>query len=192
MTQRWGTHHKSQRGILGWQLTAFAESLVDTLSKVSLSLQWGENKWYMWQRSKAAMSDTPSDTWAQTLVSVKVNLAAILMMLSQTTAGPWNTSLRASLVSQMVKNLPAMWKSQVLSLGQEDPLEKRMATCSSVLARSTPWTKEPGGLPSMELQRVRQDWAIDTLVLEELPSFSQKVGSGHLTPGFHALLLYWD
>ena len=57
----------------------------------------------------------------------------------------------------MVKNLPAMWETQVLSLGQEDPLEKRMATHSSILAQRMPWTKEPGGLQSMELQRVRQD-----------------------------------
>ena len=51
----------------------------------------------------------------------------------------------ASLVVQMVKNLPAMQETQVRSLGQEDPLEKGMATHSSILAWRVPWTKEPGG-----------------------------------------------
>ena len=59
----------------------------------------------------------------------------------------------------MVKNLPAMWNIQVRSLGQEDPLEKGMATHSSVLAWSILWTEEPGGLQSMGLQRVRHDSA---------------------------------
>ena len=63
----------------------------------------------------------------------------------------------ASLVAQMVKNLPAMRDSLVRSLGQEDPLEKGMATHSSILAWRIPWTEEPGGLQSMGLQRVRHD-----------------------------------
>ena len=50
---------------------------------------------------------------------------------------------------QMVKNLPAMQETQVQSLGQEDPLEKGMATHSSILAWRIPWTEEPGGLQSM-------------------------------------------
>ena len=61
------------------------------------------------------------------------------------------------LVAQTVKNLPAMRETKVLSLGQEDPLEKRMATHSSNLAWRMPWTNKLGGLQSMELQRVRQD-----------------------------------
>ena len=52
-------------------------------------------------------------------------------------------------VPQMVKNLPAMQETQVRSLGQEDPLEKGMATHCSVLAWRIPWTEEPGGLQSM-------------------------------------------
>ena len=55
----------------------------------------------------------------------------------------------------MVKNLPAMWDTQVQSLGQEDPLEEGMATNSRVLAWRIRWTEEPGGLQSMGLQRVR-------------------------------------
>jgi len=57
----------------------------------------------------------------------------------------------------MVKNLPAMWETQVQSLGGEDHLEKGMATHSSILAWRIPWTEEPGVLWSMGLQRVRQD-----------------------------------
>ena len=57
----------------------------------------------------------------------------------------------------MVKNLPAIQKTLVRSLGQEDPLEKEMATHSSVLAWRIPWTEETGGLQSMGLQRVGQD-----------------------------------
>ena len=53
---------------------------------------------------------------------------------------------RASLVAQMVKNLPTMWETQVQSLGQEDPLKKGLATHVSILAWRIPWTEEPGGL----------------------------------------------
>ena len=58
---------------------------------------------------------------------------------------------------QMVKNLPAVQETQIQSQGQEDPLEKGMATYSSILAWKIPWTEEPGGLQFMELQRVRHD-----------------------------------
>ena len=53
---------------------------------------------------------------------------------------------------QQVKNLPAVQETWVRSLGWEDPLEKEMATHSSMLAWKTPWTEEPGGLQSMRLQ----------------------------------------
>ena len=62
----------------------------------------------------------------------------------------------------MIKNLPAMQETWVRSLGQEDPLEKGMATHSSVLAWRIPWTEEPGRLQSVGLQRVRQDYATTT------------------------------
>ena len=61
------------------------------------------------------------------------------------------------MVAQMVMNLPAMQKTQVQSLGQKDPLEKGMATHSSILAWRIPWIEEPGGLQSTGLQRVRHD-----------------------------------
>ena len=57
-----------------------------------------------------------------------------------------NGNLRASPVAQMVKNLPALWETWFQSLGQEDPLEKGMATHSNILVWRIPWTEEPGGL----------------------------------------------
>ena len=57
----------------------------------------------------------------------------------------------------MVKNLPAMQETQVRSLGQEDPVEKGMATHSGILTWRIPWKEEPGGLQSMGSQRVEPD-----------------------------------
>ena len=74
-------------------------------------------------------------------------------------------STRASLVGQMVKNLPAMRETRVRSLGQEDPLEKEMATHSSTLAWRIPWMEEPGGLQSMGSHRVGHDRAANRALL---------------------------
>ena len=63
----------------------------------------------------------------------------------------------ASLVAQMVKHRPAMQETWVQSLDQEDPLEKGMATYSSILAWRPPWTEEPGELQSMGSQTVRHN-----------------------------------
>ena len=63
----------------------------------------------------------------------------------------------ASLVAQRVKHLPAMRETQVQSLGQEDLLEKAMATQSSTLAWKIPWTEKPGSLQSMGLKRAGHD-----------------------------------
>ena len=75
----------------------------------------------------------------------------------------------------MVKNLPAMQQAPVRSLGQENPLEKGMATLSSTLAWRIPWTEEPGRLQSVWLQRVRHDlmttptlWILKTVLGEVL------------------------
>ena len=62
-------------------------------------------------------------------------------------------------MAQRLKNLPAMWETWVQSLGWEDPLEKEMATHSSILAWRIPWTEEPDGLQSTGSQRVGHDWA---------------------------------
>ena len=64
---------------------------------------------------------------------------------------------RASRVVQRLKHLPAVQETWVQSLGREDPLEKKMATRSSILAWRIPWMEEPGGLQSMGSQRVRHD-----------------------------------
>ena len=84
--------------------------------------------------------------------------------------GSWNlpscdfcmelTDKWASLVAQLVKNLPAMQETQVQLLGWEDPLEKEMATHSTILAWKIPWIKESDGLHTVqELQRVGHNWA---------------------------------
>ena len=60
-------------------------------------------------------------------------------------------------MTQMIKNVLAMWETGLRSLGWEDPLEKGMATRSSILAWRIPWTEEPVGLQSMASQRVGHD-----------------------------------
>ena len=71
---------------------------------------------------------------------------------SNSCGGGW-----ATLVAQMVKNLPALRETWVRSLGWEDPLEEGMATDSSVPAWRIPWTEEPGGLQSMGSKGVGHD-----------------------------------
>ena len=83
----------------------------------------------------------------------------------------------ASLVAQMVKNLPAVQEIWVWSLGREDHLEKGMATHSSILAWRRPWTEEPGGLQSLGSQRVGHNWVTNTLTFHphfQTSPFSQK------------------
>ena len=65
---------------------------------------------------------------------------------------------KSSLVAQLVKNLPTMQETQVQFPGWEDPLEKEIATHSSILAWRIPWTEEPGGLQSMGLQELDTTW----------------------------------
>ena len=67
--------------------------------------------------------------------------------------GKRNSLVQASLVAQKVKNLPAVQETRVRSVGQEEPLEKGMATRSSILAWELLWTKEPDWLQSMGLQK---------------------------------------
>ena len=71
---------------------------------------------------------------------------------------PWiGKATGASLVAQQLKRLPGMQETRVRSLGREDPLEKEMATHSSILAWRIPWREEPGRLQSMGSQRVGHD-----------------------------------
>ena len=69
----------------------------------------------------------------------------------------YKDSVVTSLVARTVKRLPTMRETWVQSLGWEDPLEKEMATHSSILAWKIPWTEEPGWLLSMGSQRVGHD-----------------------------------
>ena len=84
----------------------------------------------------------------------------------------------ASLVAQTVKRLPTMQETRLRSLGRKDLLEKAMVTHSSTLAWKIPWTKEPGRLQSMGLQRVGHDWAASlnftSLKIYYFPTFPRK------------------
>ena len=90
--------------------------------------------------------------------------------------------LKASLVAQLVKNLPTVQETWVRSLGWEDSLEKGMATHSSILAWEIPWTEEPGGPQYLESQRVRHDlaakqpppWKEDFVTLNKLGSTKRR------------------
>ena len=77
----------------------------------------------------------------------------------------------ASLEAQMVKSLPVM---QVWSLGQEDPLEKGMATHSCIPAWRISWIEEPGGLQSLGSQRVKQDWTMNAFTFRGFPGDTSK------------------
>ena len=68
----------------------------------------------------------------------------------------------ASLMAQMAKNLPATWETHIQFLSHEDPLEKEMATHSSILAWRIPWTEEPGRIQPLGSQRVRHDLVTNT------------------------------
>ena len=68
---------------------------------------------------------------------------------------------KSSLVAQLVKSLPAVQETQIWFLGPEDPLEKEMATCSSILAWRIPWTEEPGGLQSVESQELDKTYQLN-------------------------------
>ena len=67
------------------------------------------------------------------------------------------STFSSSLVAQKVKNLPAVWETQVQSLGREDSLEEEIANHSGILVWEITWTEEPSGLQSTESHRVRHD-----------------------------------
>ena len=98
-------------------------------------------------------------------------------------------AMTKSLIAQLVKNLPAVQETWVRSLGWEDPLEKEMATHSSILAWKISWTEGPGRLQSMGSQRVGHDWATNTHLLSLNPlylkaySITQKYKTESANPG---------
>ena len=101
---------------------------------VSLILYWLSTGWLRWHSIE---NKSPAENWSRIC------------------------SFGASLVAQMVKNLPAMWQAWVWSRSG-NPWEKSMAPHSSILSWRIPWTEEPGGLQSMGLQRVRHNWVTNT------------------------------
>ena len=96
--------------------------------------------------------------------------------------GNWNINIcqsyfQGNLMAPTVKHLSTVWKTRVQSLGQEDLLEKEMATQSSILAWKIPRTEEPSRLQSMGLQRVGHDWATSlhfSLTLNNLANINTK------------------
>ena len=95
------------------------------------------------------------------------SITAAASLPGQTHLSPSRGTSGLSLVAQMVKNLPAMWETRVLSLGREDSLEKKMATHSSILAWRIPWTEQPGRLQSMVLRRVKHNLLTNTSTFTE-------------------------
>ena len=99
----------------------------------------------------------------------------------------------AFLVAQMVKNLPAMQETWVRSLGLEDPLEKGLATHSSILAWRIPWTERPGGLLSIESQRVEHSWVINVCAHARTHTHTHNWEIYHSFPVIiHSLFFKWD
>ena len=102
---------------------------------------------------------------------------------------PYSIVCLASLVSQTIKNLPAVQETWVQSLDWEDPLEKEMATHFSIFTWKIPWTEEPGRLQSMGSQWVGHHWA--TKCTHTLIQFSHSVVSDSLRSQ-HQGLFQWD
>ena len=98
-------------------------------------------------------------------------------------------TVRASLVAQTVKRLPAMRETWVRFLGREDPLEKEMAIHSSTLAWKIPWTEEPDRLQSMGSQRVGHDWATSLWLYSKHPGLNS---GRHINTGAHLLIVFGE
>ena len=99
----------------------------------------------------------------------------------------------ASLMAQRLKRLPAMRETWVWSLDREDPLEKEMATHSSILAWRIPWIEEPGGLQSMGSQRVGHNWTTSlSLSLSHCSGlYDENVSQPHLHTSMWFLLAWY-
>ena len=102
---------------------------------------------------------SPRQHWLRTSVTIIASDSPGQFLLHLFRRQLYLLNLRASLVAQMVKNLPAMRETWVWFLGWEDPLEKEMTTHSSILAWEILWTEEPGGLQPVGSQEVEHDWA---------------------------------
>ena len=127
-----------------------------------------------------AFSAPGACSWTQYTVLPCVFTLLLPMSVSDFPCFWW--SWEASLVSQTVKRLPAIWETWVWSLGWEDPLEKEMATHSSTLAWKITWMEEPGGLYSPWVSK-SQTWLSDFSLSLTVLSSGQ---------GFHKMFLCWE
>ena len=111
--------------------------------------------------------------WEKSIWSLCPGLSSMIsVFFSPSLIGCYTEYPRSSLVTQLVKSLSATWETQVQSLSREDPLEREMATHSSILAWRIPWTEEPGRLQSMGSQRAGRGWVTDTFTFTEYPGAS--------------------
>ena len=150
-----GAHELLRGGDAGRSLTYRCGSAAQQIYK-------GEHRQ---RRHGILLKDTPLQEEGCHGVETTIQSIGVKITILMTTS--FNLSALAfmsmsSLVAQMVKNLPVIWKTRVQSLGWEDPLEKGMTTHSSILAWRIPWAEEPGRLQSMGLQRVGHDWVANT------------------------------
>ena len=105
----------------------------------------------------------------------------------------WRHSIGTFLVAQTVKNSPMMQETWVWSPGQEDPLEKGMATHSSILAWRIPWIEEPGRLQSTGSQRVGHDWVTNTFTFKSYQMLcSLKFWILLILTSLYKLSFFWD
>ena len=129
---------------------------------ISEGKKWrGQINIILWVLSKGA----DSTAWSRVCFPLTINnqsICEIKNFVGKTNSETSSKHIGASLVAQIVKNLPAMQETQVRSLAWEDPLEKWMTAHSSILAWRNPWTEEPGRLQSMESERVGHNWVINT------------------------------
>ena len=144
-----GWHHRLDRHGFGltWELVTDREAWRDAVHGVAKS-QTQLSDW-------TELNSHPYITTGKTIALTKWTfvdkvMSLLFNMLSR---------LVVSLVAQRVNHLPTMQETRFWSLGQEDPLEKEMATHFSILASKIPWMEKPGRLQSMGLQRVGHDWA---------------------------------
>ena len=160
-------------------------------------------------RSKVLMSSLPQE-WCMQKISSETFLNSVCLdseralvmvnswwFLQVGRAGGIPKRMHPALVAQMVKNLPTMQEMPVQSLGQEDPLEKGMATHFSILAWRMPRTEEPGELQSMGSQRTGHSWVTNIHTPGKGDSWSWEVCGGWvlcwaITPNPYAASLPWD
>ena len=128
--------------------------------------QWHANDHDQRVDETSSTSQPASTSWhhGYTCLALLGDAAFILPSMSKLSSY-WSPTAKFSFLAggipcgSMVKNSPAMWETEVRSLGQEDPLEEKMAIHSSIPARKIPLTEKPGRLQSMGSQRVGHDWA---------------------------------